>query len=648
MAHLEIPQIRGLIVAIGAAFLLGACASGGFSGGLGAQSERRAEALADSGRYADAAGVYIGLASGASGRERDRLTLLAAQQWLDAGDGRRAETAMSEVAEPQDADLRWLWNLNRAALFLWNGEPDSALNLLEPMSAQSLPIERRIRVQALRGDAWFQKNDPLRAIALYTELEQWLGQPSLVARNRERLWAGLLVSNPSVLQSAVAISSDPVTRGWLSLGALATSTGQQGIGWSNGIVRWRDANSSHPGNSVLGDLVLPDQGAFDYPRQIALLLPLSGRNAAAGRAVQNGFLGAYFGASVGLEEPQQVKVYDVARDGSAAAAYARAAEDGADFVVGPLVRRQVNQVASQSILPVPVLTLNYAPERQQMPLGMYQFALSPEDEASAAARRAVLDGRTRALALVPNNDWGRRLLSAFSTELNAQGGMLLEQRFYEPTDQDFSFEIRNLMGLSLSRQRYERLRANLGGKIEFDPRRREDAEFIFLAAAAPVGRLIKSQLKFHFSGDVPVYSTSRIYAMDGRSDSDLNGVMFADTPWIISPPGWLANLPPLYAEYWPSERRLGRLHAMGYDAYLLVGEIFAARERALSVDGATGRLFMDQDGRIHRDLPWAEFRDGQPVFVPASSTDDEPAWPGDYPPPADPLSANPLSANPLR
>lgn len=645
MAQLEIPQIRGLIVAIGAACLLSACASGGFSGGLGSQSERRAEALADGGRYADAASIYIGLASGASGVERDRLTLLAAQQWLDAGDGRRAETAMSDVATPNDPELRWLWNLNRAALFLWNGEPDGALNLLEPMSAQSLPIERRIRVQALRGDAWFQKDDPLRAIALYTELEQWLNQPQLVARNRERLWAGLVVSNPGVLQSAVAISNDAVTRGWLSLGALAASTGQQGIGWSNGVVRWRDANSSHPGNSVLGDLVLPDQGAFDYPRRIALLLPLSGQNAAAGRAVQNGFLGAYYGASLGLEEPQQVQVYDVAGNGGALAAYSQATEAGADFVVGPLLRRQVNEMAGQSALPVPILTLNYAPEQRQIPLGMYQFALSPEDEAAAAARRAVLDGRTRAVALVPNNSWGRRLLSTFSTELTAQGGLLLEHRFYEPTDQDFSFEIRNLMGLALSRQRYERLRANLGGKIEFDPRRREDAEFIFLAAAAPVGRLIKSQLKFHFSGDVPVYATSRIYAMDGRSDADLNGVRFADTPWIIAPPTWMANLPKLYAEYWPSERRLGRLHAMGYDAYLLVGELFAARERALSVDGATGRLFMDQAGRIHRDLPWAEFQGGQPMFVPEIQADGDAEWPGAFP---DSVEGDPLSANPLR
>ena len=175
---------------------------------------------------------------------------------------------------------------------------------------------------------------------------------------------------------------------------------------------------------------------MDYPRQVALLLPLSGRNATAGRAVQNGFFGAYYGASLGLEDAQEVRVYDVVQSGGAPAAYNQALADGAQFIVGPLVRQQVNELAVQPTLPVPVLALNYAQDERRMPPGMFQFALAPEDEAAAAARRAVLDGRRRALALVPNNDWGRRLLASFANELAAQGGQLLEHRFYQPTDQD--------------------------------------------------------------------------------------------------------------------------------------------------------------------------------------------------------------------
>lgn len=630
MRTLQIPQLRALMLALAVAIGTAGCATGGSTGGIGAQSERRAEALRDHGQYADAAGVYIGLASGASGLERTRLTLLAVEQWLDAGDGRRASSAMSDVAEPPTGDLRTLWNLNRAALELWGGRPDVALNILDPMSAQPLSLERRMRVQSLRGDAWFQKDEPVRAIALYVQLEQWLSEPRLIERNRQRLWAGLLVSKPQVLRRGAEVSRDAIARGWLSLGALAAATGRQGIGWNNGVARWRDSNPSHPGLSILGEADDLAAGEFDYPRQIALLLPLSGRNAAAGRAVQNGFFGAYFGASLGLEDQQQVTVYDVDSAGSAAAAYNNALTDGAEVVVGPLTRQQVVDITALDTLPVPVLALNYVPERRQVPPGMFQFGLAPEDEAAAAARRAVADGKRRGLALVPNNDWGRRLLQSFVDELTAQGGQLLEHRFYQPSDQDFSFEIRNLMGLAASRQRYDRLAANLGGSIEFDPRRRADAQFIFLAATAPVGRLIKSQLKFHFSGDVPVYATSRIYSMDGRSNSDLNGVMFADTPWIIAPQPWISELPDLYAEYWPDERRLGRLHAMGYDAYLLLGELFGGtRERTLSVNGASGRLFIDVDGRIHRDLPWAEFQNGTPVAIPAAvdPQDEVDAWP---------------------
>ena len=185
-------------------------------------------------------------------------------------------------------------------------------------------------------------------------------------------------------------------------------------------------------------------------------------------------------------------------------------------------------------------------------------------------------------------------------------------------------EIEGLMSLSQSVQRYQRLRANIGSALQFDPRRRQDADMIFLAADSKAGRLLKSQLKFHYSGDLPVYSTSFIYSMDGRSDTDLNGLKFADTPWIVAPPAWIADFPEIYAHYWPGEKRLGRLHAMGYDAYHLVAGLFAARDGVMDeIIGATGRLYLDSDGRIHRKLAWAQFERGEPVAIPAADPLDE-------------------------
>ena len=611
-------SLASIVALLATSLLLGACETTSI-GGLSGSGEQHAESMAENGRHNDAAGAYIGLAVDAVGAEKDRYTLLAVEQWLDAGDVSRAERSFSTVQEPGTGGLLTLWSTNSAALSLYHGEPDAALALLEPMSRQSLPLPDRLRVEALRADAWIQKQDPARAVELMKQRETWLDSSRQIEQNRSRLWQGLLFSNPQVLRQAAEIATDEQTRGWLTLGSLATSTGQQGIGWSNGIFRWREANPGHPALTVIGETEAFDQEILDYPRQVALLLPLTGpaRVVANGKAIQNGFLGAYFATASALDDRQSVRIYDVNAEGGASAAYQNAIADGAEFVVGPLLKNNVSELANDILVPVPVLTLNYLPEGTLAPPGLYQFALSPEDEAASAAARALGDGYTRAVALVPNNAWGRRVLKSFVTEFEGLGGTLLDYRSYSPEKQDFSNEIETLMGLSGSVQRYQRMRANIGQSLQFDPRRREDVEFIFLATDAGAGRLLKSQLKFHYSGDVPAYSTSVINSLDGRSNADLNGVMFADAPWLIDPQPWVRYLPATYAEHWPEERRLGRLHAMGFDAYNLIASLYANRGgEMVELDGATGQLFLDQQGRVHRRLAWAQFQRGQAVALP--------------------------------
>jgi outer membrane PBP1 activator LpoA protein len=595
---------------------LAACQTtgGGFSGTPG---EGRAERLAQDGEHQNAAAIYVDLAASAMGPARDRLLLLAVEQWLDAGDAARAGNAFAGIARPGDSATRDLWNTNSATLLLYQGTADEALSILEPMSRHSLAHNRRLRVDALRADAWVQKQDPARAVELMTQRESMLTERPSISENRRHLWQSLLVSDPRVLRTSAELTLDENTRGWLSLGSLAASTGQQGIGWVNGAIRWRDSHGGHPAMTIIDDLTLPNELILDYPKQIALLLPLSGRTARAGQAVQNGFMGAYFAAIEGLDEDQTIRVYDVNSEGGASAAYASAVADGAEFVIGPLLRSSVTTLASDILVPVPVLTLNYLPDEILAPPGLYQFALAPEDEARSAALRAISDGHTRGVALVPDNDWGRRVLSSFASEFESLGGSVVDYRSYTPANQDFSNTIEDLMALSGSVRRYQRLRANIGAPLQFDPRRRQDTDFIFLAADAPAGRLLKSQLKFHYSGDIPAYSTSSIYAQDGRSNSDLNGIMFTDTPWIISPHSWIEHLPGLYAEYFPDERRSGRLHAMGYDAYQLIAGLFAARTGDMQeIDGASGRLYLDSDGRVRRRLAWAQFQSGEPVAMP--------------------------------
>ena len=608
-------SVASIALLLASLLVLSGCESTG--GAFGGSGESRAERMADNGDHAAAASAYMGLAVDAVGVERDRYTLLAVEQYLDAGDAMRARSAFAGVERPASGSLVPLWSTNQAALHLYQGDPDTALALLEPLSRQPLAQRDRLRVEALRADAWIQKEDPARAVELMIQRETWVSGRRGAERNRMRLWQGLLVTHPYVLRMAAEQSIDPLVRGWLTIGSLAASTGQQGIGWSNGVNTWRTENPDHPATLILGDLDVPELLLLDYPRQVALLLPLSGRNAAVGRAVQNGFLGAYFATASGLDDQQIVRIYDVVAEGGASAAYASAVADGAEFVVGPLLKSSVDELANDILVPVPVLTLNNLPNDTLAPPGLYQFSLAPEDEAMSAAQRALNDGHERAVALVPNNDWGRRLLTSFTTEFEGLGGTLLDYRTYTPGKQDFSNEIENLMGLTGSVRRYQRMRANIGGALQFDPRRRQDAEFIFLATDAAAGRLLKAQLKFHYSGNIPVYSTSSVNALDGRSNADLNGVMFADTPWTIDPQPWIEHLPGQFAKHWPEERRRTRLHAMGYDAYNLIASLYAARSGVMAeLEGTTGTLFLDRNGRVHRRLAWAQFQGGEAVALP--------------------------------
>ncbi len=606
------------------AMILAGCQTTGGGGLVPLSGEARALVEAENGEAATAAGSYIGLAAAAQGSERERLTLLAIEQWLIAGDEDRARNAYASLGQPAAASNAVLATAVRARFLLLAEDPDQALILLEPLSAAPMTPPRRAVVEQLRAETYLLLGQPARSVEIMRQREAWLVDGAAVAQSRDALWELLSRSSTSELRDAANDVMDPEVRGWLSLAALATATGQQGIGWNNGVLRWRGQHPQHPAESILD--ALPETGTemLAYPRQVALLLPLSGRNASAAAAIRNGFLGAYFANAGGMDDRQSVRVYDVAREGGATAAYDRAVNDGAEFVVGPLLKSSVAELANSSLVPVPVLTLNTLDDGSFAPPGLYQFALSPEDEATSAAERAIADGHTRAVALVPNSTWGRRLLTAFATEFESRGGILLDTSAYVSGNPDYSGAIEDLMELSGSVSRYTRLRANIGGPLQFDPRRRQDAEFVFLAADAATGRLMKSQLKFHYSGDLPVYATSLIYSMDERSDADLNGVRFADVPWVVAPPSWLARLPEAFADYFPGEKRLARLHALGYDAYQLTGSLFAfdGSSQAALLNGATGQLHLNADGRIHRRLAWAEFVDGAPVpLVPADASD---------------------------
>ena len=363
------------------------------------------------------------------------------------------------------------------------------------------------------------------------------------------------------------------------------------------------------------ELLAPTYNLEDFPDQVALLLPLSGDYKREGESIQNGFLGAHYSLSGNKQGIKKIKIYDTQKFQDSVAAYDQALEDGADFVVGPLLQDSVNNLAKKIAFNVPVLTLNSL-ENDASLIRMYQFSLSSVDEAISTSNKVIIDQNKIGLIVAPDNEWGHQLKDTYTSTLESMGGIIIESQFYNQDDKDFSSELKELLGISLSEKRFDRLSANLNEDLSFSPRRRQDVDFIFLVAADTTsGKLLKSQLNYHLSGDkvLPIYSTSTIYSYDTNLD-DLNDVIFTDAPWVIDQQIWLKNLPTILRDYWPGDAIQSRQNAMGYDAYFLIAAISSSKDYSMQeLNGATGQLYMEDNGRIRRRLAWAKLINGEPV-----------------------------------
>jgi uncharacterized protein len=327
--------------------------------------------------------------------------------------------------------------------------------------------------------------------------------------------------------------------------------------------------------------------------------------------VRDGFLGAYYDEG-GSGRPR-LRVYDVA-ERDAPSAYLQALADGSDFVVGPLTREEVAALATLADGRATTLALNFLPDGVQVPDRFYQYALSPEDEARLAARRIAADGRLSGVTLAPQSDWGRRVQGAFAEEFAAAGGQIVDQADFVPSTADFNEIIRRLLRTTGQK-----------GSVP-----RADAQFIFVAAQPVHGRLIRTQLRFNYASALPMYATSDIYDPTGAGNLDLDGVIFPDMPWVLDPQGASSLARGTAERVFPGRGgSLGRLYAFGYDAFRLVGRLpLLQRGSASPLPGVTGRLALDAQGRVRRELDWAQVVGGRLAPWPPSAQPPPPDAPG--------------------
>jgi outer membrane PBP1 activator LpoA protein len=179
----------------------------------------------------------------------------------------------------------------------------------------------------------------------------WQGSPDTV-------WSRVQ-QTPLDKLSANENNPDTVKAGWIKLAIISKRYSVDTTTLTQQLIAWRAQYPSHPGNEIFpNDAALNSLAATPAPKNIALLLPLQGKYAALGNAVRNGFLNAYYEQS-GKSAGQNISFIDTSTGASIGALYQQAIAKGADFVVGPLTKDEVQQLISAGGFNVPTLALNY-------------------------------------------------------------------------------------------------------------------------------------------------------------------------------------------------------------------------------------------------------------------------------------------------
>lgn len=595
-----------------------------------APATREAEAtqLEQAGKYAEAAAIYERLAVGAVPAERSGLLVSAAEDWAQAGDTARSWALLGQIKEktPYPA-LAARIEILKASLDLAGHQPQAALQHLR-FPLEPLPEELKAKALLVRGQVHLAMGDLPSAVQDWSERETHLAAGSTdIGANHQLIWNTLAETHTALDISKLPAGLSPVARGWLELAVIARGSWQQPDKFEQQLKEWQSRYPEHPAaQELVPGMIAKQEALTSFPPRLAVLLPFAVYPSYSD-AVRDGLLAAYY--QVGGANPPGISFYDSGTTAaSAQAAYQQAVTGGASMVIGPLTKDTVAGLAALPSLPVPVLALNYLDAGRPGLSGFYQFGLLPEGEASQAAERAVAEGRTRAVAFVSNDDFGARMFNAFSIRFKELGGSLLGMQTYIPGSKPDAYTdtLTQLFNLDASDEREQRVASTLGQHLEYEPRRRQDIQFIFLAASARDARAIKPQINFNRGENLPVYSTSKIYELDSNVDnSTLNGISFDDMPWTLEDSGSVSDMRATLARDWPGNfADNSRLYALGFDAYRLVPLLYNTHAIGQPVQGVTGLLSLDPGGRVRRRLDWADFDDGAvellaPVDLPADA-----------------------------
>jgi len=597
-------------------FLLSGCATEPTQRYQFLSESSEAVSYSQSGQHKQAASLYQTLAKTKPAHRID-YNLLAAESYVQSGDSQVAQS----IVESINPGLLTTAQRNKLSLVviqisLSNGETEKALNQLQITQPYNLsPADQIIFYQSLAFAHSLTGN-----LLLSTQARIQL--TPLLESNQQRSENNAVILDTLNLLSSQDLSlqqppAPDILGGWMALAKLLKQNNphQNPEQFQLSVSEWQYQFPQHPANlEFILSYTEGVKNTFKTPNSIALLLPQSGRFAKAAELIKVGFMAAYQQSAPGYKP--FIRFYDSSAY-NPITLYHQAISDGAELVIGPLNKNNIQELAVGTELPVPVLALNHIPHLAKD--NLFQFGLSPLDETQQIASKAASKGLSKILILTPESKQGHRIADFFSESWLETGGTVLESQHYKTKGGDFSTSIKALLNLDESQYRYKKIKQLLAKNIEYTERRRSDVDAIFLSASAQKARSIYPQLQFYRATQVPVYATPQIYTGEPNpsADIDLNSITFCDIPWLFTEIYPAEPSQESLREHWQQlPIHYLRLTALGIDSFNIISGL--EQISSTPFPGATGTLSLNMDNRITRQLVCAKFINGHPVLQEAS------------------------------
>ncbi|WP_136248579.1 penicillin-binding protein activator [Halomonas borealis] len=500
-----------------------------------------------------------------------------------------------EIAKQLDdgrlsGDALGRWAMLLSELGDTEGDPSAVIQATQRLDELSLPDGQSATLRERQARALGQIGESRAAAQALLRLQADTDRLDL----NDPIWEQLSRLAPGGID-ALRDGAGEAAQAWLDLAELVRAGGGDIDRLFARLDDWRSRHPDHPASRQLpADILALRELRGQDVNHVAVFLPESGPLAKVSEAIEQGLRTHHLHAVNEGNSGTQLTFLD-SSDGNVDALYREAQQRGAQVVIGPLDKDTVTALERRDRVPMPTLALNYGEDEHSNAEGLFQYGLSAEDEARSVAKRGRQDGHRDASLLVPDNAWGRRVGEAFAAAWREQDGEIAKAVRYNP-----------------GRPATESTRRALGSNRP---------DMLFLLALPEYARQVPPTIDYYAYGQgLSVYATSHLYEghPQPRLDKDLNGVMFPDIPWQIpdAAAGGEEALPFLdsYRQLREeSDPNMFRLMAMGVDAYELARRLpqFQAIPGS-ELFGATGTLAADQDGRFHRQLPWARFEDGVP------------------------------------